>query len=276
MKLNDALRFPHPVLDAEPGGDYVEGAIKAELEVKEDPHAGIVHFTGTVTVTHTGFRNLLESGSIRCVLAIVCLDTYLIHHHPIGSDSFSLTFDGGRLRGPVSARPVLQVVGEEVQLPGNGLNPEFQLDGLKLRRGDVVGIGEEFRFEAGLDKLVPLESVFKLVKSPDLDEPRFELVTDKQTVEIAVSPVLYDQISAMRNATGARDILLSSLYLPCVIELLAVAHSDPQPNLRWFQAFETRCRQLGIELDGRDLATNAQKLLKDPLGDLYKAVEGLH
>ena len=161
-------------------------------------------------------------------------------------------------------------------LPDQGLHPEFSRDNLFVKRGDVAGIGEEFRFEAGLDKLVPLESVFRLIKSPDLEEPRFELVTDKQTVEIAVSPSLYDQISGMRNSGGARNILLSSLYLPCVIELLAIAHVDPQPELRWYRAIESRCLQLGIELDGKDLATNAQRLLGNPLGSLYNAVEGLH
>lgn len=276
MKLNDSLRFPHPVLGIEAGGDYLEGHITTSIEVKESPSAGAVEIAGTIDITHPGMRVLIERGDIRCVLVVCCLDTYLITHHPIGLGDFRVNIDDGRLRGTVLVRPVLEIAADQITLPDEQLHPEFNRANLTIRRGDVAGIGEEFRFEAGLDKLVPLESVFRLIKRPDLDEPRFELITDKQAVEIAVSPLLYDQISGMRNSGGARNVLLSSLYLPCVIELLSIAHADPQPELRWYRAIESRCRQLGIELDGKDLATKAQRLLGNPLGGLYKAVEGLH
>lgn len=276
MKLNDSLRFPHPVLGMEAGGDYLEGRIITKVEVKESPGTGAVEIAGTIDVTHHGVRTLIERGDIRCVLVVSCLDTYLIDHYAIGVGDFKIDIDDGRLRGTVLVRPVLEVTADQITLPDDKLHPEFSSDNLSVRRGDVAGIGAEFRFEAGLDKLVPLESVFRLIKSPDLKESRFELITDKQAVEIAVSPSLYDQISAMRNSTGARNVLLSSLYLPCVLELLSIAYADPQPELRWYQAIESRCRQLGIELDGKDLASKAQRLLGNPLGGLYKAVEGLH
>jgi len=276
VKLNDALRFPHPVLGPQTGGDYLEGQIAAEVVVKESPGAGVVEISGTVAVTHSGMRALIGRGDVRCVLVVSCLDTYSIDHHPIHIGDFKVAIDNGRLRGTVVVRPVLEIVADQVTMPAEDLHPEFSRDSLTVRRGDIAGIGQEFRFEAGLDKLVPLESVFRLIKSPDLNEPRFELVTDKQAVEVAVSASLYDEISALRNSGGARNILLSSLYLPCVIELLSIAHADPQPELRWYQAIESRCRQLGIELDGKDLATKAQRLLGNPLGGLCKAVEGLH
>lgn len=276
MKINDSLRFPHPVLGIEAGGDYLEGQITTTIEIKEGLGSGAVEITGVMGVTHPEIISLVEGGKIRCVLVVCCLDTYLIAHHPIDLGDFKVNIDEGKLRGTVLIRSVLEIAADQINLPSGVIHPEFSRDNLMVRRGDVAGIGEEFRFEAGLDKLVPLESVFRLIKSPDLDEPRFELITDRQSVEIAVSPSLYDQIAGMRNSTGARNILLSSLYLPCVIELLSIAYADPQPELRWYQAIESRCRQLGIELDGKDLANKAQRLLGNPLGSLYKAVEGLH
>lgn len=276
MKLNDALRFPHPVLGAEPGGDYLEGQILTSVTVKENPEAGEVEIIGNLDVTHPGMRALIESGSVRSVLTVSCLDTYFVAHYPISLGDFRVDIDNGRLRGTVVARTVLEVAASEISLPAHALHSEFNRDHLVVGRGDLAGIGDEYRFEAGLDKLVPLESVFRLIKNPAIDEPRFELITEEQAVQIAVSPALYDQISNMRNSTGSRNILLSSLYLPCLIELLSLAHSDPSPELRWYQAIESRCKQLGIELDGRDLATKAQRLLGNPLGTLYQAVEGLH
>jgi hypothetical protein len=276
VKITDWLRFPHPVLAMNSGGDYLQGALVTSIDVSECATAGALEISGTVGVTHREFLALIERGDLRCVLVVSCLDTYLVAHYPIGVGAFNLNISNGALRGTVLVRAVLQVASAEVIMPKEGLNSEFDPDNLRVTRGGIAGIGEEFRFEAGLDKLVPLESVFRLVSQPGLEAPRFELITDKQAVEIAVPPNLYDEIVGLRNSTGARNILLSALYLPCVIELLAIAHADPRPELRWFQAIESRCRQLGVELDGKDLADKAQRLLGDPLGGLYKAVEGMH
>lgn len=276
MKLDDSLRFPHPVLAAQPGGDYLQGGIESVMRVGENADSGFITISGSLAVSHTGVRNLVQAGSIHCLIAISCLETYIVEHHQVDLGEFRIDISGGRLRGTVSIRPILEVAVDGLHLPHDDLNPEFNSAALNVSAGDIAGFGDEFRFEAGFDKLVPLESVFQLIKGQDMEEPRFELATDGQAIQIFVPPQLYDQIVAMRNSTGSRNILLSSLYLPCLIELLSIAHSDPQPELRWYQAVVARCNQLGIALDGRDLATNAQRMLANPLGLLYRSVEGLH
>lgn len=274
MKLNDSLRFPHPVLDRKTG-DYTGGEVQLSLEVSEYAEAGQLHVSGTFDVTHSGIRGLVESGELLSTLLVCCLDTYYVAQHPIHLGDFKIELPSGHFRGAVTFRAMLSVKAPEVRLPRENVHPEFDLSQLIVRSGDVVGLGDEFQYEAGLDKLAPLESVFQLVKNPELAEPRFELAADGQAVQIAVSPKLYDQIATLRSGPG-RNILLSALYLPCVIELLSIAHSDPKPELRWFQAIEARCRKLNIPLDGKELATRAQQLLSDPLGLLYAAAEGIH
>jgi hypothetical protein len=264
------------VLASEPGGDYLNGSIEMRFRFGEDANAGFVTISGDISVTHPEVRGLIQSGEIRCVVAICSLETYFVEHHHVDLGEFKIDIPGGKLRGTVSVRAILEVTSEELVLPPNDVNPEFDETALRVSIGDLAGFGDEFRFEAGFDKLVPLESVFQLIKSQSIEEPRFEISTEGQAVQIFVSPQLYDQIVEMRNSTASRNILLASLYLPCLIELLSIAHTDPQPESRWYQAVLSRCNQLGIALDGRDLATNAQRMLANPLGLLYSSVEGLH
>jgi len=274
MKLSDSIRFAHPVFDANTG-DYTSGELETSLSVAEHAEAGCLAVKGRLEVTSPELASLVSAEQVLPSLLVCCLDTYYVQQHPIPVGDFSLDLPPGQLRGSVTFRILLTAVAETVTLPKEGLHPEFEGSNLTIGRGDIVGIGEEFQYEAGLDKLAPLESVFKLVKKPDLLDPRFEIDVDGQAVQIAVPSSLYDQITTLRTGP-ARNILLSSLFLPCLIELLAIAHIDPRPELRWFQAIEARCRKLNILLDGKDLATKAQQLLNNPLGLLYAAIEGAH
>jgi hypothetical protein len=65
------------------------------------------------------------------------------------------------------------------------------------------------------------------------------------------------------------------LYLPCLIEVLDVASRDKCDHLRWYRAVESRCHQVGVELDGKDLLRKAQLLLDCPVGKIHEAVEAL-
>src|SRR5687768_12045480 len=108
MKLNDALRFPHPVLS--PGtGDYLSGTIDTKLSVREDAEAGRLQVSGNFDVTHRGIRSLIESGDVQSRFLVSCLDTYYVSQHPIGLGEFTLDVPSGKLRGAVSFRVVLVV-----------------------------------------------------------------------------------------------------------------------------------------------------------------------
>lgn len=274
MKLNNLLRFPHPVLSPD-SGDYLEGQLATSLSIYEDAEAGYLRVEGQLEITHREIHSLVNSGEVGAWLLICCLDTYSITQHSIALGNFTVELTAGNYRGAITFRVVLGIVAQEVNIPLGSLHPEFLVEAnSRLKPGDVIGLGEEFEYEAGLEKLAPLESVFQLVKSTGIDEPRFELDTDNQAVLIAVPPALYDEISTLR-AGPAKNALLSALYLPCLVELLSIA-KEPKPELRWYQAIESRCRQLGLPLDGKDLAKRAQLLLVNPLGSLYTSIEGAH
>lgn len=273
MKLNDLMRYPHPVLS--PGSDdFVDGSLQCEIVVLEAAESEAVRLSGTTAVTQTAVSKLLERGKAVCGIFVTCLDTYCQEFHETGTGDWAVELSPGAVRGTVQLRPVI-AIRDDAEIEQGAVHAEFRAHSLKLRAGDMIAMGEELRFEAGLDKLVPMESVFRLLPNAEITEPRFVLQTDKQAVEIHVSPALFTEIATLRAMPSARNLLLSCLYLPCIVELLSIASDEPKPEHRWYQAISARCNQLGLQLDGRDLSDKAQRLLNNPLGLLHPAIEGL-
>lgn len=274
MKLNEAMRFPHPILSPD-SEDYTEGVFICDVSVAENAHVEQVQLTCAVDISEPTVAELVRTGVASCGIYVTCLDTYYQQLHLIDVGSTTVTAERGELRGTVRIWPVV-AARQDCLLPRDVIDPEFGDAALRLRAGDLIAVGLEQRFEAGLEKLQPLESVFVLQPDPEITSPRFELGTEGQAVEIHVSPDLFAQLNELRNG-GAKDLLVTSLYLPCIVELLSIIATDgPQPELRWYQAIEARCNQLSITLDNRDLARKAQALLNDPLGSMYSVIERIH
>lgn len=274
MKLNEAMRFPHPILSPD-SGDYTEGAFTCVVSAAEDAHVEQVQLTCSVDIVEPTIADLVESGAAACGIYVTCLDTYYQQLHLLDAGSTTITVGAGELRGTVRIWPVI-AARQDCQLPREIIDPEFGDSALRLRAGDLIAVGQEQRFEAGLEKLQPLESVFVLQPDPTITSPRFELGIEGQAVEIHVSPELFAQLIELRNGR-TRGLLVTSLYLPCIVELLSIIATDgPKAELRWYQAIDARCNQLGITLDNRDLARKAQALLNEPLGSMYSIIEGIH
>jgi hypothetical protein len=274
MKLVDDARFPHPVISSMPG-DYSEPGISWTLGGTEAADTGQVVLRGSVEITHPDFVTLLKAGDIALGLQVVCLDTYYNRFHPVDcAEGYEIPIESGLLLGTVRVRPLLFAT-RTATLPARGMNAEFGEPAPEIHAGDVAGYGDETRFVVGLEKLAPLESIFTLIRNLDITEPRFELDTSGQIVRINVSSALYDDIDAMRGAASCRNVLLSSVYLPCIIELLSIAAEDPQEDCRWYRVFAARCQHLGLRLDGKDLAKNAQILIGNPLGLLRQVFGSL-
>lgn len=274
MKLNEAMRFPHPVLSLE-SGDYRDGAFTCEVAASESAYVEEVQLTCTVSVSEPHVAALVEVGSAVCGVYVTCLDTYYQQFYPVDANKTVVSTQRGELRGSVRIWPVV-AARTDCHVPCEAVDSEFNDVALHLCAGDLIAIGEEQNFEAGLEKLQPLESVFVLQPDPSITTPRFELVTEGQAVEIHVSPELFAQLVELRNGR-TRELLVTSLYLPCIVELLSIIATDgPEYELRWYQAIAARCNQLGISLDNRDLARKAQALLNEPLGSIYSVIVGIH
>lgn len=275
MKLKGDTRFPYPVL-ASFTDDYPFSDFSFEIvHVHEVPGTGEVEVQGELRPGEQTLEHAITEGKVACGIYVTCENTYFSEFIPIQGGNWKVFIGGGHLRGVVKLRAIIYVVADTLPIPADSIHDEFGERDFPLKKYSLAGISDELEFEAGLDKLVPMESVFRLESNDSVKNGLFLVGTDTQTIVIQVHPELYSSLNQVRNDGSGRRILLSSMYLPCLIEVLDVASRERSDHLRWYRAIESRCRQVGVELDGKDLLRKAQLLLNCPVGNVREAMEEL-
>jgi len=275
MRVKPFTSFPHPVL-AGYTGDYGDRIFSLLMEIEEEPDQGAVLLQGNAVIDDPTITLLIESGRAKLGLMIYCQDTYLdqLVECPLGE--IKLNLSGGRVRGTVHVRGVVVVAQDGLTLDSKHIVDEFPLDARTARAGDFIALTEELSFEAGLEKLAPLESIFRLKKSDEIQEGQFQLNLDSESIEILAHPSLYDVLHSLREQATMKDLLLPSLYLPVVMSVLDAMRSDEYADKRWHGVISARCNAEGIDVKNVELEAVAQKFLDTPMKWLKTVVERMN
>jgi hypothetical protein len=273
MRIKQSTSFPHPVL-ASHTGDYGDRNFSITLAIEEAPEAGAVFLLGTALVDDQPTQQLINSGKAKFGLMIHCQDTYLDQfiEFPVGEIRLDLT--GGRVRGTIYVRGVIISAQDNLSLESKHIVKEFPAEARFVETGDFIALTEELSFEAGLEKLAPLESIFRLKKSEEIPEGQFQLGLDSEAIEILAHPTLYDVLYNFREQAVMRDLLLPSLYLPVIMSVLDAMRESDFTDKRWHSVMSARCKSEGIDVTtDLDLAVAAQKLLDAPISLLKTVAE---
>ena len=272
MRIKPTASFPHPVL-AESTGDYGDRVFQLALMVVEDPESAHAALDGTMSLNDPSIQSLLENGQAIAGLMITCQDTYLDKFLECQIGDVHVDLSNGVLRGAVIVRGAVIATHDSLELRSQWIDSEFPEESRTVGAGNFLALTEELKFEAGLEKLAPLESIFHLKIHEDAAEGTFKLDLDSEAIEILVAPGLHGFISLLRGQQ-MKDTLLAALFLPVVMSVLeAMAEEDSFSDKRWYSVMSARCSAEGIDIKNGDLAESAQKLLDSPLGSLQKTFE---
>ena len=274
MKINNQLRFPHPVLSPFTE-DFGESSIALEIVVEEVPSTSALTLRCTLQCEHSQLNTLRERDLVHCYANVVCLETYFNEFFPLSKSETSIEIEPGLLRGLTRVRPICIAAADVDVGEWDDVHAEFSKESCRIPKSGIIAIGEEFRLDVGLDKLRPMESIFRLAKKDTLEEGEVAVDIETQYIRINASPELYSTITELRNLPATRDVLLNSVYLAATLEVLALIGDDPQmlEDKWWFRVFRARCTQLGLDPENIDLLYGTQLLLNRPLQRLQRLKE---
>ena len=273
MRIPENTRFPHPVLGLDTG-DFVVGEFSVQIEVIENRSTGTVTLEHAITLTESGILALVESNKASVGYIIKCADTFFSDLRQIAWSTGKTDFTPGLLLNRVSLRPIVWLKTDLNEWNPGTIHHEFEPP-LSLNNGDIVAIGEELIFSVGQAKLAPIESIFDLVRSESISEGMFEVDTTGHRIALLVNEKMFQTLAQLRSITDGPEILMSSIYMPAIMEVLDALRNTDQSyeHLRWYQPFLAKCDLKGVHLEpNMSILEAAQILLERPVARLSKLV----
>ena len=273
MRIPENTRFPHPVLGLDTG-DFVVGEFSVQIEVIENRFTGAVTLEHAITLTESGILALVESNKASVGCIIKCADTFFSDLRQIAWSTGKTDFTPGLLLNRVSLRPIVWLKTDLNEWNPGTIHHEFEPP-LSLNNGDIVAIGEELIFSVGQAKLAPIESIFDLVRSESISEGMFEVDTTGHRIVLLVNEKMFQTLAQLRSITDGPEILMSSIYMPAIMEVLDALRNTDQSyeHLRWYQPFLAKCDLKGVRLESNmSILEAAQILLERPVARLSKLI----
>ncbi|HHK8148917.1 hypothetical protein AB6T09_02350 [Serratia marcescens] len=275
MKIKNNMRFPFPVLGPLTE-DYTDSDFSFEkFSAIEDRNSWNIIISGAINIGSNEIKSYIIERKAKCVIYITCNDTYYSSCEEIDIDSWKIIIPSGKVKGKVQIRPIIYTSEDKLNLQDEKINPEFGNE-IIIPEFSPIAIGLQAEFTAGYEKLAPMESIFKLIKSNDIPDGSFDIQLDNSTIDILVSPSIHKIICNLRGNVHTRNMLLSSIYLPAVMQIFSALSKGYLSEQRWVKVFKERCDSFNINYSNDDEhLKNAQKILSNPLMLLEDAIRGL-
>lgn len=273
MRISENTRFPHPVLGLDTG-DFVVGEFGVEIEVEENRSTGTVTLEYSITLTEPGIIALVESNQASVGCIIKCADTFFSDIRHMAWASGKTNFSPGLLLNRVSLRPIIWLKADLKEWDPGTIHQEFEPP-VSLDNGDIIAVGDELIISVGQAKLAPIESIFDLVKSDAIPEGVFKVDATGHRIALLVNGETFQALAQLRLKTDGPEILMSSIYMPAIMEVLDVLRNGGEgfEYLRWYQPFLAKCDSKGIRIEPNiSILESAQVLLERPVAHLSKLV----
>ena len=273
MKLNDKMRFPHPVL-SEHSTDYVATEFLAEFSYRIT-NDNKLEITSTLSLDDKELNALIKKQRADVGYFVVCRPTFYNNLQRAALGISQKYFDLSVLNSEVTVRPVIWALNEITNFQSHSIDKEFGED-VDYPKGAIIAIGPEFRFSIDPKKFKPFESIFKLAINDNIEQGLIEIDADQTKIAILAETETHKKIATMRNTPEGRSIMLSAVYMPAIAEIVARRQSGDiaLENNSWYKVFAAKCADLGIQPEAKSQTplNIAQLLLRAPLEQTFKAL----
>ncbi|TDT37719.1 hypothetical protein DES49_2677 [Halospina denitrificans] len=274
MRFSESMRFPHPVLA--PWSDDLEGGhFEVAFTVSEDTETGALNLYHEIELTQPDIKSLLMDEKAEIGFFVRCNDTYFSDLRHMSWPKGRNDFAAGKLLNNVSLRPCIWLKDDLENWSPEYVHHEFEVP-INLPRSEIIAIGEEFVISVGKSKLSPLESIFELDSSKDIEEGKLEVILDRDRITILTAPETHEVIRVLRERTDGSPVVMNSVYLPAVMDVLdGIKEGGEQyEGKRWYQPFMAKCDSKGIDPASHgSMLERAQTLLEFPTSKLAKVME---
>lgn len=274
MKINERMRYPHPVL-SEFSSDYSTGEMSAEF-LQQQTEGNQLKIISEIIIGNDDLSSLISAQKAASGYFLVSRRTYFNHLQEAPPGKSEKFFDLSQLHGLVTIRPVVWTLNDLDGFSSPLIDAEFGGE-ISIGKGSIIAMGPEFRFSIDPRKFKPFETIFKLAVDDTVEPGMIEVDTDDDKIGILAESATHTALDSMRNLPATRSVMLSAVYMPVIADIVSRMQLGDKSfeARRWFQVFAAKCDDLGIQPEDPSVSPLkvAQMLLKAPLKQTTKAIE---
>jgi hypothetical protein len=274
MKIDDYMRYPHPVLSAL-SGDYSTGEFVCAFEQSMTP-AGELRLAADLRIENKELTKLIEEQAAAVGYFIVGRRTYFNHLQVVPLGKSERFFDASKLFGAVTIRPVVYTLRKVEQYSSPLIDSEFGTAST-IAKGAIIALGPEFRFSMDRKKYKPFDSIFELGRSEEVPLNTFRVDHDRDKITILARDETYNSISSIREMNRGRDVIMNNVYLPAVVEVISKLQTGglSVEGRKWYRVFRAKCDDLGVNPADPNVSPLdlAQQLLRGPFAKTVALME---
>ncbi len=276
MKLDENMRYPHPVL-SEYSSDYVSGEFRCAFE-QSVTTGGELRLASHLQITSPALVDLISNQKAATGYFVVCRRTYFnqLQEAPLGdAEKF---FDVSQLFGTMIIRPVVWTLAPIENFSSPLFDKEFG-SSVSVAKGSVIALGPEFRFSIDQKKYKPFDSIFALAQNDNVTPGTVEVDPEQDRITILAEGKTYKSIAGIRNMPAVRGMLLNAVYMPAVMDVITRLQTGQSglEGRKWYRVFKAKCDDLAINPadSSKSPLSLAQMLLRQPLQKSISLVEKL-
>jgi hypothetical protein len=274
MKLDDYMRYPHPVL-SELSGDYTTGEFVCSFEQNMTPE-GELRLVADLRIDSKELVDLIQTQGAAIGYFVVCRRTYFNHLQPASLGRSEKFLDASKLFGAVTIRPVVYTLRKVEGYSSPLIDPEFGAAST-IGKGAIIALGPEFRFSMDQKKYKPFDSIFELAKNEEVPLNTFRVDHDQDRITILAREETYNSISSIRDMNRGKDVVMNNVYLPAVVEVISRLQTGGMnvEGRKWYRIFKAKCDDLGVEPTDPNVSPLdlAQQLLRGPFAKTIALME---
>lgn len=247
MKYTEKMFFAQPVL-RHGSDDFTSGSLTVDIgaaSVSKDS----VEFIAKMDLSCPSLEKLIKDGGATAAIFITCLDTRFSQSSQIPlAVGKNFTLPAAKLFGRVTILPVVYSSRLTGGWSSENLHPEYT-GSVDILPASLLAVGEESTFSVDRKRLKPLESIFELAADDTQEEGLIKVDTDGQKITLLVHPETKEDLDGIRNSSAGQAILLSSVYLPALMEVFSQIQQNDNSCEKnsWFRVFGAKCDGHGID-----------------------------
>ncbi len=276
MKINERMRYPHPVL-SEYSSDYATGGFNCEFEQNLTTDNEL-RISAKLNLDGDNLLGLINEQKASIGYFIICRRTYFNKLVKTSEGASEYFVDASRLFGTVLIRPIIWTQQPISNFSSPLFDSEFS-ENIDVAKGKIIALGPEFRFSMDRKKYKPFDSIFQLSEVETVTVGMIEVDLSQDRITISAEPGTYRSIIGMRDVAVARGILLNAVYMPAIMEVVSRLQSGETSlqSRKWYRVFRAKCDDLGIDPsdNAKSALEIAQILLHAPLAKTIAAVENM-